>query len=183
MNDVPGALARAQEFSGFLALLLQRNPSVSALLATGSIELAYEAALACGEGATDMAQALRQRRNALALVTAVADLSGAWDLGRVMRVLSDFADNALDDAIRTAFAERFSDEESRGFSVIALGKLGSRELNYSSDIDPIFIFDPATMPRRAREEPIEAAVRIGRRVVELLSKRDGDGYVVRVDLR
>lgn len=183
MNDVTGALARAQEFSDFLAVLLQRNPSVLALLTTDTIELAYEAALACGEGAANMAQALRQRRNALALVTAVADLSGAWDLGRVMQVLSDFADNTLEDAIGTAFAERFPDEEPCGFSVIALGKHGSRELNYSSDIDPIFLFDPETLPRREREEPIEAAVRIGRRVVELLSKRDGDGYVFRVDLR
>src|SRR3546814_14149903 len=58
-----------------------------------------------------------------------------------------------------------------------------REVNYSSDIDPIFLFDPETLPRRAREDPIDAAQRIGRRVVELLSARDGDGYVFRVDLR
>ena len=75
------------------------------------------------------------------------------------------------------------DAEPRGFAAIALGKQGSRELNYSSDIDPILLFDPATLPRRAREEPEEAAVRIGARVVELLQARDGDGYVLRVDLR
>ena len=74
-------------------------------------------------------------------------------------------------------------EAPRGFAVLALGKHGSRELNYSSDIDPILIFDPETLPRRAREEPVEAAVRIGRRVVELLQARDGNGYVFRVDLR
>ncbi|TAK08087.1 MAG: bifunctional [glutamate--ammonia ligase]-adenylyl-L-tyrosine phosphorylase/[glutamate--ammonia-ligase] adenylyltransferase, partial [Rhizorhabdus sp.] len=58
-----------------------------------------------------------------------------------------------------------------------------RELNYSSDIDPILIFDPATLPHRPREEPVEAAVRIARRVVELLQTRDEHGYVFRVDLR
>ncbi|NWO96515.1 hypothetical protein GY976_25630, partial [Escherichia coli] len=56
-------------------------------------------------------------------------------------------------------------------------------LNYSSDIDPILIFDPQILPCRPREDVQEAAVRIGRRVVELLQARDGDGYVLRVDLR
>src|SRR3546814_3696166 len=82
-----------------------------------------------------------------------------------------------------SFAERVPDAEPRGLAVIALVKHGSRELNYSSDIDPIFLFDPETLPRRAREDPIDAAQRIGRRVVELLSARDGDGCVFRVDLR
>src|SRR3546814_3255645 len=74
-------------------------------------------------------------------------------------------------------------EEPRGLVVIALGKLGSFELNYSSDIDPILIFDPETLPRRSRDDPDEAAVRIARRMVEILSARTGDGHVLRVDLR
>jgi hypothetical protein len=53
----------------------------------------------------------------------------------------------------------------------------------AEDIDPILLFDPTTLPHRAREEPVEAAVRIARRVVELLQARDGEGYVLRVDLR
>lgn len=160
---------------------LDRQETITALLAAGSLEPALGLAISAGEDAADVAQALRRRRNALALVTAIADLAGAWDLGRVTQTLSDFADAALDDAIAASFAER--GEEARGFCVIALGKHGSRELNYSSDIDPILLFDPETLPRRNREEPVEAAVRIGKRVVELLSKRDGDGYVFRVDLR
>ena len=64
-----------------------------------------------------------------------------------------------------------------------MGKHGSRELNYSSDLDPIFIYDPKTLPRRPREEPAEAAVRIARRVVDLMQTRDGDGFVFRIDLR
>src|SRR3546814_625067 len=63
-------------------------------------------------------------------------------------LLSGFADAACDAALAAAFAERVPDEEPRGLAVIALGKLGSHELNYSSDIDPILIFDPATLPRR-----------------------------------
>src|SRR3546814_11735185 len=82
-----------------------------------------------------------------------------------------------------SFAERVPDAEPRVFAVIVLGKHGSRELNYSSDIDPIFLFDPDTLPRRAREDPIDAAQRIGRRVVELLSARDGEGQGFRVGFR
>jgi len=117
------------------------------------------------------------------LQVALGDLAGVLDLTSVTAALTDFADAALDRAIRAAIAERYPDAEPVGFAAIALGKQGSRELNYSSDIDPILIFDPATLPRRAREEPEEAAVRIARRAVELLQARDGDGYVLRVDLR
>ena len=97
--------------------------------------------------------------------------------------LSDLADRALERAIRTAVEERYPGAEAAGFAAIALGKQGGRELNYSSDIDPIFLFDPKTLPRREREEPGEAAVRIGQRIVELLQRRTEDGFVFRVDLR
>jgi glutamate-ammonia-ligase adenylyltransferase len=100
-----------------------------------------------------------------------------------MRELSDLADRALERALAAAIEERTPGEPVRGFAVIALGKHGSRELNYSSDIDPIFLFDPQTLPRRPREEPGQAAVRIGQRLIELLQKRDENGFVFRVDLR
>jgi glutamate-ammonia-ligase adenylyltransferase len=64
-----------------------------------------------------------------------------------------------------------------------LGKHGSRELNYSSDVDLLFLYDPATLPLKPREEPGQGALRIGNRLVELLQKRDSEGYVFRVDLR
>ena len=67
--------------------------------------------------------------------------------------------------------------EPQGFAVIAMGKLGSRELNYSSDVDLLLLFDPETLPRRSRDDAGEAAVRIGRRIIELLQKRTEDGYV------
>ena len=99
------------------------------------------------------------------------------------RLLSDFADSAIEQAIEAALTERVPGAEVQGITVIALGKLGSRELNYSSDVDLLVLFDPAAMPRRERDDPSEAAVRIGRRMIELLQKRTADGYVVRVDLR
>src|SRR4030095_7619921 len=63
-----------------------------------------------------------------------------------------------------------------------LGKLGGHELNYSSDVDLIFLYDPTTLPRREREEPGQAALRVSQRVVELLQRTE-QGYAFRVDLR
>ena len=75
------------------------------------------------------------------------------------RYLSDFADAAIETALATALTERVPGAEVRGITVIALGKLGSRELNYSSDVDLLLLFDPETLPRRERDDPSEAAVR------------------------
>ncbi|WP_137897241.1 bifunctional [glutamine synthetase] adenylyltransferase/[glutamine synthetase]-adenylyl-L-tyrosine phosphorylase [Sphingomonas sp. 2SG] len=179
MPAVTDAIDRARAHAPFLSLLLDREPALAARLAAGRFDLDYTTAT------PDMAVArqLRLDRRALALTVAIGDLAGVMDLTAVTHTLSDFADRALDRAIRAAIEERTPGAEPRGFAVIALGKQGSRELNYSSDIDPILIFDPRTLPHRAREEPEEAAVRIAKRVVELLQARDGDGYVLRVDLR
>lgn len=172
------ALHRARTWSPFLAMIASREPQLVAALEAGQLDLAPRV-----DADMPTARRLRLERRQLALSVAIGDLAGALDLGAVTAALTDFADRALDTAIAAAIEERTPGEPPRGFAAIALGKQGSRELNYSSDIDPILIFDAATLPRRAREEPEEAAVRIARRVVELLQARDGDGYVLRVDLR
>ena len=173
------ALARAQAYSPFLAMLIDREPALVERLAAGEIDTGFDH-VGAGE---PVARRLRLQRRALALSVAIGDLAGGLDLTAVTGALSAFADHALDTAITAAIRERTPDATPCGFAAIALGKQGSHELNYSSDIDPILIFDPATLPCRAREEPAEAAVRIGKRAVELLQARDGDGYVLRVDLR
>ncbi|WP_242007954.1 bifunctional [glutamine synthetase] adenylyltransferase/[glutamine synthetase]-adenylyl-L-tyrosine phosphorylase [Sphingomonas ginsenosidivorax] len=160
-------------------MALDREPGLDAALSAGRLDLTKSSAT------PDMpvGRRLRIERRALALNVAIGDIAGVLDLTAVTEALTGFADYALDTAIRAAIEERTPGEVPHGFVGIALGKQGSGELNYSSDIDPILLFDPETLPRRAREEPEEAAVRIGKRVVELLQARDGDGYVLRVDLR
>lgn len=175
------ALDRARTNSPFLARLIDRHPALVTLIKGGDFDQALAAALAV-EVDGSVAATLRRQRQGVALVTAIADLCGAWDLTRVTRILSDFADTALDRAIEAAIRERY-DCAPAGFAVIGLGKHGGQELNYSSDIDPIFLYDPQTLPRREREDVADAAVRIGRRVIELLSARDENGYVFRVDMR
>ena len=176
------ALDRLMANAPFLARLADLNPDdVSRFLCKGAD--AALAAIAPPPVDDDIMRTLRQWRGRMALLLALGDLSGEHDVAVTTRHLSDFADTACDIALAAAFAERVPGETPRGIAVIALGKLGSHELNYSSDIDPILIFDPETMPRRARDDPGEAAVRIARRMVEILSARTADGHVLRVDLR
>lgn len=175
------AIALAEAHSPFLRGILHRRPQIAADLASRGLSAVLAEAAEASAAEPDAGLALRRERQVVALATALADLAGA-SFEQVTRALSDFADRALGRAINAAIAER-TVEEPRGFAAIALGKQGSRELNYSSDIDPILIFDPATLPHRSREEPVEAAVRIARRVVELLQERTAEGYVLRVDLR
>lgn len=177
-----GALRRASDHSPFLrSLILRRGGLVDGLRTGGSIEQALMNARSV-PGETVAAQ-LRHARAETMLVLALADLGGLWPLDKIVAALSDFADHALDTAIAASIAAHVPGAGNRGFAAIALGKHGSHELNYSSDLDPIFIYDPAILPRRPREEPAEAAVRIARGVVDLLQTRDGDGFVFRVDLR
>lgn len=183
MADWQGAIGRAEAHSGYLARQLDGFPHITALLRDGDIDAAWAAARAAGEAAADVGVALRREKRALSLVIAIADLAGAWPLETVTQHLSDFADSALDRAIAAAFEERYPGEPVQGLAVLALGKHGSQELNYSSDIDPILLFDPERLPRRPREDPGEAALRLARRVVSLISERDAEGYVFRVDLR
>ena len=178
--DWSGALARARAHAPFLAKALERRPDIATLLAEGRAE---EALTAAATGDDDVGVSLRQERLGLALALAISDLAGAFSLGRVMRELSAFADRALDTAIAAAIGRRVPDAEPLGFTALALGKHGAQELNYSSDIDPILLFDPGSLPRRERDDPADAAQRYARTVVELLSTQTSEGYVFRVDLR
>ncbi len=181
--DWTSALQRARDHAPFLANAIRRREDLVAMLEQGRAEEALAAALTRDPAESDEAVALRKERLSLALVLGIGDLAGAFPLGRVMEELADFADNALDRAMRAAVALRMPDAQFSGFIALALGKQGARELNYSSDIDPILLYDPATLPHREREEPGEAAQRYTRKVIELLSQPTGEGYVLRVDLR
>ena len=175
------ALKRAEAHAPFLRDAILAFPSIAADFARDGAEPAIRAALALD--GTTVAQCLRRQRRALALAVALGDLSGELALEALTGALSDFADRAIDMALATAIEERAPGAGTTGFAVLALGKLGSRELNYSSDVDLVLLFDPVTLPKRDRDDAGEAAVRIGRRLVELLQQRTEDGYVARVDLR
>lgn len=131
----------------------------------------------------DPVAALRRAKSALALGVAIADLAGAWPLEQVTAALSDAADASIGFALATALEERGMPRDAPGIVVMGLGKLGSRELNYSSDVDLIVLHDPARLPVATGADADETAVRITRRMSALLAERTADGYAWRVDLR
>jgi len=184
-EDRQGAVERARDFSPFLRDALAARPELERRFVEAGSKAAAAAAVEEGDGPVEAV--LRRSRQGLALAIALGDLAGELTLDDVTRHLSDFADRAIGRALDSAIGERNPEAppgaEIRGMAVIALGKLGSRELNYSSDVDLLLLFDPASLPRRARDDAGEAAVRIARRMIEILQQRTADGYVARVDLR
>ena len=181
--DWTGALERAEANAPYLAREIERFPDLVALLAAGEGEAALAWARTAGEDAPDLGTALRRQKRATALALAIGDLAGAFPLLAVTGALTELADSALDAAIAHAIAERAPGAEPQGFVALALGKQGAGELNYSSDIDPILLFDPALLPRNQRDDPGEAAQYVARALMRLLSHVDAEGYVFRVDLR
>ncbi|MTH98944.1 bifunctional [glutamine synthetase] adenylyltransferase/[glutamine synthetase]-adenylyl-L-tyrosine phosphorylase [Roseibium sp. RKSG952] len=137
---------------------------------------------------------LRLLKQDLALTLGLADIAGAIDLDCITKSLADFADAALTAAIRFCLSELASwgkfapdnpecPELNSGFIVLAMGKHGARELNYSSDIDLIILYDPAITPvTGSAEAPVEF-VRMTRRLVKIMQERTADGYIFRTDLR
>lgn len=137
---------------------------------------------------------LRIGKRKLAALTAAADLSGTWNDVQVMKALSDYADaavsHALDFLLRAAHGAKViklphpkTPQRDCGVTVIALGKWGARELNYSSDIDLMVIFDPAKSPVKVADETQNFFIRLTRDLARLLDQPTGDGYVFRTDLR
>lgn len=180
--DLLTATAHAWRHAPFLRGLIRSRAAVLQSIVEQGYAATVQGALARAEQpSADIAATLRAVRGDFALTVALADLARAWPLEQVTRALSDFADAAVNASIAAALAERGA--PNIGFVALALGKLGSHELNFSSDIDLILLYEPGLMPCRPREEPEQAAVRIARRVVALLGEMRPDGYVFRVDLR
>ena len=150
-------------------------------------------ALTAGSEA-ELMRRLRLARQESALTIALADLAGLFDLAAVTENLSRFADAALGAAIRFClenlthagkFCPAFPGDpaEKSGYIVLALGKYGARELNYSSDIDLIILYDPDTAPFAQEGAAAQHFVRMTRQIIRILSERTAQGYVFRVDLR
>jgi glutamate-ammonia-ligase adenylyltransferase len=175
------AVKRARAFSPFLREALEARPDLAEIFLENGSSAAIAAALE-PKGSPEEVE-LRRARLGLAMAVALGDLSGELTLEEVTRTLSEFADQAIERALAEAVGERIAGARPDGFAVIALGKLGSSELNYSSDVDLLLLFDSDRLPRRDRDDAGEAAVRIARRMIEILQKRTADGYVARVDLR
>ncbi|GBF27188.1 bifunctional glutamine synthetase adenylyltransferase/adenylyl-removing enzyme [bacterium MnTg02] len=150
--------------------------------------------MGAAENAGEVMTHLRTFKKRVALLTALSDIAGIWDVMQTTEALSQAADNALKQAVRFAFrvaaqhgAYHPSDpdkpEQDSGYFVLALGKYGALELNYSSDIDLIIFYDPERLALPDDAEPAMFCIRLTRELVRFLQERTQDGYVYRVDLR
>ena len=139
-------------------------------------------------------RALRRMKSEASLMIALADIGGVWPVLQVTRALTELADCAvqgavrflLNDAVRRerlAPADPSQPEIGSGYIVLAMGKMGAFELNYSSDIDLIVFFDPDAPAIPEDTQPQSLYIRVTRGLVKLLQERTADGYVFRVDLR
>jgi glutamate-ammonia-ligase adenylyltransferase len=137
---------------------------------------------------------LRRMKAEAALLIGLADIGGVWPVMQAARALTDLADTAVDAAVRFLLVEaaragrlnlkdKAQPQAGSGYIVIAMGKMGAFELNYSSDIDLIVFYDPATQIVPQGAEPATLFVRLTQRLVKLLQERTADGYVFRTDLR
>lgn len=184
--------------SPYLARLARRWPEAAARALLSPLEAERDrlvAALAGAGAAPSLAAAgvaLRQTKEQLHLLVALADLAGAWDLAAVTKSLSDAADAAIAAALQAV--ARSETARGRlpptgqdagtappGLFVVALGKLGAGELNYSSDVDICVYYDRARFP--VAEGAGQAATRLAQGLARALQEITGDGYAFRVDFR
>ncbi len=197
--------------SPFLAQCCLQEPSVlRSILEHGTkatfAELVDALNRQCREPAADKAdvpaaadtaslmRALRIAKRRAALLIGVADIAGLWPLEQVTAALSDFADATLGVAIRHLLQSAISAgeieptqtgevERDSGLVVLGMGKLGARELNYSSDIDLVLLYDADRVGYRGRATIQQCFARLARNLVRILDERTADGYVFRTDLR
>ena len=202
-QDVTALLHGLGGNSPFLADLAVREAgALRALLRHGPdavVGPALVALRACRPTAprAHVAAILRQAKRRIALATAIADIGGLWSLEQVTGALSDLAEAALrlamahllraaHDAGEIALPHPADPARECGFSVLGMGKLGARELNYSSDIDLVLLYDPDCGVYSARHGADAMGIcttRLARGLVALMEARDADGYVFRTDLR
>src|SRR5580698_9443756 len=166
-----------------LARLLGADPD-SALAA---LFAKTRSAAAAARSHDEVMRVLRQMKAEAALLVALADIGGVWPLARVTQALTAVAETALGfaaqyllrDAVRRKILlppDPRLPEAGSGYIVLAMGKMGAYELNYSSDIDLMVFFDPAAARLARKLEPIAFYVRLTRDLVKLLQERTADGY-------
>ncbi|MEZ5827777.1 MAG: bifunctional [glutamine synthetase] adenylyltransferase/[glutamine synthetase]-adenylyl-L-tyrosine phosphorylase [Hyphomicrobiales bacterium] len=184
-SGAPYLAALAQRAPHLLADCLTRDPD--AHLAEARADLARD--MASAPSTKEAMTLLRQFKHRTALLAGLADLGGVWPTEMVLRALSLAADACLQQAVAFLFrkareaGQTTAAEDASGYFVIAMGKLGAMELNYSSDVDFVVFYDAERAGLSPDIEPSSFFVKLTRDLVRLLQEHTGDGYAYRTDLR
>jgi len=178
------------EDAGFAVDLLRQGPDA----AMSRVMAALHRRLTAETDENIVMSELRVAKRRAALTIALADIAGLWPLERVTDALSSLAETAVALATRwllrragesgvLRLAHPDEPERDSGYIVLAMGKLGARELNYSSDIDLIVLYDPERIQGAEPDALQKIFVRLTRNLVKILEERRPEGYVFRTDLR
>jgi glutamate-ammonia-ligase adenylyltransferase len=198
MGQILGGIAEAAPYlwdqfeadAGGFVSLLGRDPdrTLPAIMAT------MQSHGAAAPSQDDLMRILRESKAQAALLIALADLGGVWAVEQVTAALTRVADTALGSAVdyllrdaakrkKLKVPEGKHPARGSGYVVVAMGKMGANELNFSSDIDIMVFFDADAVRLGPNVEPGRFYVGLTRELVKILQARTAEGYVFRVDLR
>ncbi|MGI9524299.1 MAG: bifunctional [glutamine synthetase] adenylyltransferase/[glutamine synthetase]-adenylyl-L-tyrosine phosphorylase [Hyphomicrobiaceae bacterium] len=199
--QVLALLQRLEDGSPYLTGLVRRDPFRFARLLDGAPEELLEQLLLRfqnqAQSARDIRELmviLRQLKGEGALLTAIADIGNVWQIMTVTHALTRIADAAVSQTVRFLFRRAAENNQwldeavedpaaNSGYFVLAMGKHGAFELNYSSDIDLIVFYDASKARLSQLDEMQSFYVRLTRDLVKCLSEQTADGFVFRTDLR
>ena len=200
VDQILNSIERAQQLlsnTPYISNLITQHPDVFEAIQTEGANAAFDIAVALLDEAYDeisdrdrIHQLLREAKAKGHLAIALADLSRLWGLNRVTEAITKLAEKCCQLALWSAYKTAATREwvqpkdslEEAGLFAIAMGKMGAYELNYSSDVDLVILFDPERFEAKSRSAK-EAAVKITQDFARLMETRDEYGYVFRVDLR
>ncbi len=138
----------------------------------------------------EVGSTLRQLKSRFALLCGLCDLGNIWSLEEVTDAITRFADAAINAAVNALLRDaeaagkyQLSNAKNCGYVILAMGKHGAFELNYSSDVDLIVLYDADTKCLPPDAEVAKFFVKLTQRLVALLQEQTADGYVFRTDLR
>lgn len=177
--------------SAYLSASIHRESAWLARVSHLAVEDAFSALLHFDTTSLQaLSDSLRIAKRRGALLIALADIGGLWDLKQVTAALTRLAEAAVKTGLQflvEAEAARgklaVDPAEAAGMFALAMGKMGAYELNYSSDIDLIILFDETRHPPEIWGNLRAVFIKITKRLIKLLSENTAEGYVFRTDLR
>ncbi len=185
-------LASVASASAYLSASMLRERDWLMRIADQPVEDSFSALLEFDcSSFQSLSNSMRIAKRRGALLVALADIGGLWSLKQVTHALTRLADTAVNTGLQFLIDAEIARgklpgadaREAAGMFVLAMGKMGAFELNYSSDIDLIVLFDETRHAPENWGELRAGFIRVTKRLIRLLSENTGEGYVFRTDLR
>lgn len=191
-------LAASAGNAPYLAQLILKHPDIFDAVVSGSASQVWSTLRASQVNPTQeqpaLMRTLRQHKAQAGLTIALADITSEWALLDVTGALTQLAEISVRAALHhlllraaakgdLALSNPAQPEDGSGIIILGMGKLGGFELNYSSDIDLIVLFDKETLPYTGPKSPQHFMNKLASDLVAILEERTPDGYVFRTDLR